>query len=169
MRACQTSSCATCASSPSTHPAPGSLLSILQEFAARAINLSKLESRPTKSRLGDYCFIIDLEGHVDDELDLHRGVQGQRAHAHGTAGVETGLPEDLPEQVGGAVDDAGLAGEGRVAGDIADDLDHLDDGVEVPDLRGDRRQRVERSGTSQLGRPLRAHVVGPVAHDAGDR
>lgn len=47
---------------------PGSLLSILQEFAARAINLTKLESRPTKKGLGDYCFIVDLEGHVDDEL-----------------------------------------------------------------------------------------------------
>ena len=47
---------------------PGSLLAILQEFAARAINLTKLESRPTKRGLGDYCFIIDLEGHVADEL-----------------------------------------------------------------------------------------------------
>jgi len=47
---------------------PGSLLAMLQEFAARAVNLSKLESRPTKRGLGDYCFIIDLEGHVADEL-----------------------------------------------------------------------------------------------------
>jgi prephenate dehydratase len=47
---------------------PGSLLSILQEFAARALNLTKLESRPTKRGLGDYCFLIDLEGHVADEL-----------------------------------------------------------------------------------------------------
>jgi prephenate dehydratase len=47
---------------------PGSLLAILQEFAARAINLVKLESRPTKKGLGDYCFIIDLEGHLSDEL-----------------------------------------------------------------------------------------------------
>ena len=47
---------------------PGSLLAILQEFAARAINLTKLESRPTKAGLGDYCFFIDLEGHVSDEL-----------------------------------------------------------------------------------------------------
>src|SRR5262245_19804133 len=46
----------------------GSLLAILQEFAARAINLTKLESRPTKKALGDYCFIIDLEGHLADEL-----------------------------------------------------------------------------------------------------
>jgi prephenate dehydratase len=48
--------------------APGSLLAILQEFAARNINLSKLESRPTKRALGDYCFLIDLEGHVADEV-----------------------------------------------------------------------------------------------------
>jgi prephenate dehydratase len=47
---------------------PGSLLSILQEFAARAINLTNLHSRPTKKALGDYCFFIDLEGHVADEL-----------------------------------------------------------------------------------------------------
>ncbi|MGH9212158.1 MAG: prephenate dehydratase [Acidimicrobiales bacterium] len=47
---------------------PGSLLAILQEFAARAINLTKLESRPTKKGLGHYCFLIDLEGHVGEEL-----------------------------------------------------------------------------------------------------
>ncbi len=47
---------------------PGSLLAILQEFAARAINLTKLESRPTKRGLGEYCFIVDLEGHIDDEV-----------------------------------------------------------------------------------------------------
>jgi prephenate dehydratase len=47
---------------------PGSLLAILQEFAARSINLTKLESRPTKQGLGNYCFLIDLEGHVGEEL-----------------------------------------------------------------------------------------------------
>jgi prephenate dehydratase len=47
---------------------PGSLLTILQEFAARSINLTKLESRPTKKGLGHYCFVIDLEGHIGDEL-----------------------------------------------------------------------------------------------------
>ena len=43
---------------------PGSLLAMLQEFAARRINLTKLESRPTKKSLGDYCFFIDIEGHI---------------------------------------------------------------------------------------------------------
>jgi prephenate dehydratase len=47
---------------------PGSLLTILQEFAARAINLTKLESRPTKKGLGHYCFLVDLEGHIGDAL-----------------------------------------------------------------------------------------------------
>jgi prephenate dehydratase len=56
---------------------PGSLHGILGQFSARNLNLTKLESRPTKRGLGDYCFIIDLEGHVDDEVvadclrDLH--------------------------------------------------------------------------------------------------
>jgi len=48
---------------------PGSLIAILQEFAARRINLSNLFSRPTKAGgLGDYCFIMYADGHVSDEL-----------------------------------------------------------------------------------------------------
>jgi len=48
---------------------PGSLISILQEFAARRINLSHLLSRPTKrGGLGDYCFVMYADGHVADEL-----------------------------------------------------------------------------------------------------
>jgi len=46
---------------------PGALLMILSEFAYGDINLTKLQSRPTKRALGDYMFFIDLEGHVDDE------------------------------------------------------------------------------------------------------
>ena len=45
---------------------PGSLLAILHEFSDRQINLTKLESRPTKERLGEYCFFIDMEGHADE-------------------------------------------------------------------------------------------------------
>jgi prephenate dehydratase len=50
------------------HDRPGSLVAILQEFAARRINLTRLESRPTKKGLGDYCFLLDLEGHVADDV-----------------------------------------------------------------------------------------------------
>jgi prephenate dehydratase len=47
---------------------PGTLHAILSEFSARSINLTKLESRPTKRGLGSYCFIMDLEGHIADEV-----------------------------------------------------------------------------------------------------
>ena len=47
---------------------PGSLYAMLGRFAAREINLTKLESRPTKRGLGDYCFVIEFEGHVADEV-----------------------------------------------------------------------------------------------------
>jgi prephenate dehydratase len=45
----------------------GALLEILTEFAARAVNLTRIESRPTKERIGQYCFSIDCEGHIYDE------------------------------------------------------------------------------------------------------
>jgi prephenate dehydratase len=44
----------------------GALLEILTEFATRAVNLTRIESRPTKGRLGHYCFSIDCEGHLAD-------------------------------------------------------------------------------------------------------
>ncbi|MDT4963743.1 MAG: prephenate dehydratase [Pseudonocardiales bacterium] len=45
----------------------GALLEILTEFSARAVNLTRIESRPTKGGIGQYCFSIDCEGHIDDE------------------------------------------------------------------------------------------------------
>jgi prephenate dehydratase len=45
----------------------GALLEILEEFATRGVNLTRIESRPTKGRIGQYCFSIDCEGHVLDE------------------------------------------------------------------------------------------------------
>ncbi|MFP4005399.1 MAG: prephenate dehydratase [Candidatus Hadarchaeia archaeon] len=45
---------------------PGILYEILKEFSERNINLSKIESRPSKKALGDYLFFIDFEGHRKD-------------------------------------------------------------------------------------------------------
>ena len=56
---------------------PGSLAEILARFSARNINLTRIESRPTKRVLGDYCFVIEFAGHVEDAIvgdclrDLH--------------------------------------------------------------------------------------------------
>ena len=44
----------------------GALLEILTEFAVRGVNLTRIESRPTRKQLGDYYFSVDCEGHVDD-------------------------------------------------------------------------------------------------------
>ncbi len=45
----------------------GALLEILSEFGNRGVNLTRIESRPTKGRIGQYCFSIDCEGHIADE------------------------------------------------------------------------------------------------------
>ena len=45
----------------------GALLEILQVFAKRNVNLTFIQSRPTGRELGHYHFIIDVEGHINDE------------------------------------------------------------------------------------------------------
>ena len=58
--------------------APGALLAILNEFAVRGVNMTRIESRPTRKVLGDYFFSVDIEGHVEDArvaealMGLHR-------------------------------------------------------------------------------------------------
>jgi prephenate dehydratase len=47
---------------------PGALYEILGAFAKRKINLTKIESRPSKKELGDYYFYIDFEGQASDAL-----------------------------------------------------------------------------------------------------
>ena len=76
---------------------PGSLLSILQEFAARAINLTKLESRPTKRGLGDYCFFMDCEGHVADEVvaDALRNLAAKQAEVKFLGSYPVGGPTEI--------------------------------------------------------------------------
>ncbi|MBV9139721.1 MAG: prephenate dehydratase [Pseudonocardiales bacterium] len=57
---------------------PGALLEVLAEFALRGINLTRIESRPVKARLGEYQFFLDCEGHVAEDAvgdalaELHR-------------------------------------------------------------------------------------------------
>jgi prephenate dehydratase len=51
-----------------THDRPGTLVSVLHEFADRGINLTKIESRPSGAELGVYIFLVDCEGHREDPL-----------------------------------------------------------------------------------------------------
>jgi prephenate dehydratase len=47
---------------------PGALYDILGDFSLRKINLTRIESRPSKKTLGDYLFYIDLEGSTSDDI-----------------------------------------------------------------------------------------------------
>ncbi len=96
---------------------PGGLLELLEQFAARGVNLSRLESRPTGESLGRYCFSIDFEGHVADErvgealMGLRRVCAevrflGSYPRADGTAvairpGTDDGAFLDAREWLGG--------------------------------------------------------------------
>lgn len=75
---------------------PGALLEILQQFAVHGVNMCRIESRPAKTTLGEYCFSIDAEGHVSDArmaeslMGLYRVCQqvvflGSYERADGTA------------------------------------------------------------------------------------
>jgi prephenate dehydratase len=55
-------------------------VAILNEFAQRSINLTKIESRPTRSGLGKYFFLIDLEGHQSD-ADVAAALEGVRGNS----------------------------------------------------------------------------------------
>jgi prephenate dehydratase len=57
---------------------PGGLVEMLEQFAVRGVNLTRLESRPTGDALGQYCFSFDCDGHIAEArvgealMGLHR-------------------------------------------------------------------------------------------------
>lgn len=113
---------------------PGSLLGILQEFAARSINLTKLESRPTKKSLGDYCFFIDLDGHIVDELlaDSLRTVAAKQAQVKFLGSYPVGGPQEAGVVKRRAANRAWRDAAGWIDGIRAQirDSAELDDGAE---------------------------------------
>jgi prephenate dehydratase len=46
---------------------PGALVAAMTEFAVRDIDLTRIESRPTRTELGTYVFFLDCVGHIDDD------------------------------------------------------------------------------------------------------
>jgi prephenate dehydratase len=58
---------------------PGWLVRCLSEFAFRGVNLSRIESRPRRGRLGHYFFLVDAEGRVSDE-PVGGAVEGLHKH-----------------------------------------------------------------------------------------
>jgi prephenate dehydratase len=47
---------------------PGSLYNALGVLANKEINMTKIESRPSRKKLGEYVFWVDIEGHREDEI-----------------------------------------------------------------------------------------------------
>ena len=46
---------------------PGALYSILRSFSRHKINLTKIESRPSRRKAWEYIFFVDMKGHVEDK------------------------------------------------------------------------------------------------------
>jgi prephenate dehydratase len=82
---------------------PGALLEVLAEFALRGINLTRIESRPMKARLGEYQFFLDCEGHVAEDAvgdalaELHRRCTWVRFLG---SYPRVGIPRPGPNQAG---------------------------------------------------------------------
>jgi prephenate dehydratase len=59
---------------------PGWLLRCLAEFAERGVNLSRIESRPAKRRLGHYVFLVDVGGRADEPGEAAEAIGALRQH-----------------------------------------------------------------------------------------
>jgi prephenate dehydratase len=83
---------------------PGALVSALTEFGIRDIDLTRIESRPTRTELGTYVFFVDCVGHIDDDAvaealkALHRRCADVRYLGSWPTGKATGVtPPRLDE------------------------------------------------------------------------
>ena len=78
--------------------APSALVSALSEFGIRGIDLTRIESRPTRTELGTYVFFLDCVGHIDDDAvaealkALHRRCTDVRYLGSWPTGVVAGAP-----------------------------------------------------------------------------
>lgn len=84
--------------------APGALVAALSEFGIRDIDLTLIESRPTRVELGTYVFFLDCVGHIDDIAvaealkALHRRCDDVRYLGSWPTGSAVGtLPPELDE------------------------------------------------------------------------
>jgi prephenate dehydratase len=83
---------------------PGALVAAMSEFGIRDIDLTRIESRPTRTELGTYMFFLDCVGHIDDSAvaealkALHRRCAGVRYLGSWPTGAAVGAaPPQLDE------------------------------------------------------------------------
>ena len=100
--------------------APGALVAALTEFGIRGIDLTRIESRPTRVELGTYVFFLDCVGHIDDDAvaealkALHRRCADVRYLGSWPTGVPAGA---LPPQLDDASRWLSLLREGAATGE----------------------------------------------------
>lgn len=81
---------------------PGWLVRCLSEFAFRGVNLTRIESRPARQRLGHYVFLVDLEGRADVGGPAAEAVAALRDHCDVVrllGSYPVAVPERRPERV----------------------------------------------------------------------
>ncbi|GLP73176.1 prephenate dehydratase [Mycobacterium antarcticum] len=77
---------------------PGALVAAMAEFAIRDIDLTRIESRPTRVEMGTYVFFLDCVGHIEDEpvaealRALHRRCTDVRYLGSWSTGAADGAP-----------------------------------------------------------------------------
>ena len=84
--------------------APGALVAAMSEFGIRGIDLTRIESRPTRTELGTYVFFLDCVGHIEDSAvaealkAVHRRCADVRYLGSWPTGSATGtVPPQLDE------------------------------------------------------------------------
>lgn len=83
---------------------PGALVSAMTEFSIRDIDLTRIESRPTRTELGTYIFFLDCVGHIDDApvaealKALHRRVADVRYLGSWPTGVAAGAAPPVTDE-----------------------------------------------------------------------
>ncbi len=92
---------------------PGALYELLKPFARAGINLSKIESRPTKRRAWDYVFFVDIEGHIQDPKVSHV-VESLGQHCQ-MIRILGSYPRDTLNKSNGAAAAAGVSASGGAA------------------------------------------------------
>ncbi len=84
--------------------APGALVAALAEFGIRGIDLTRIESRPTRTELGTYLFFVDCVGHLDDDAvaealkALHRRCADVRYLGSWPTGPAVGIGPPPPDE-----------------------------------------------------------------------
>jgi prephenate dehydratase len=83
---------------------PGALVAAMTEFAIRDIDLTRIESRPTRIELGTYVFFLDCVGHIDDDpvaealRALHRRCADVRYLGSWSSGSAAGAAPPVTEE-----------------------------------------------------------------------